>query len=56
MAYVGYVSRIRPNEQGSLWQFEANILIEHEIFGTVVLDILKGYRLGGIEFLSQIDS
>ena len=56
MAYVGYVSRTRPNEQGSLWQFEANILIEHEIFGTVILDILKGYRLGGIEFLSQIDS
>ncbi|UQV45035.1 hypothetical protein KIV45_25455 [Janthinobacterium lividum] len=55
-AYVRYVSRARPNEQGSLWQFESNILIEHEIFGTVVLDILKGYRLGGIEFLDQLDS
>jgi hypothetical protein len=54
-AYVRYVSRHNPNQPGSEWQFETNVQILHETLGTVVLDVLKGNRLGGIEFVDRID-
>ena len=54
-AYVGYVSRANPNQTGSEWQFETNVVLEHEKLGMVVLDILKGNRLGGIEFVDKIE-
>ena len=53
-AYVGYVSRANPNQPGADWQFEANVVLQHEVLGMVVLDILKGDRLGGIEFVDRI--
>lgn len=53
-AYVGYVSRHRPNQPGAEWQFEKNVVLQHEELGMVVLDVLKGNRLGGIEFLDRI--
>lgn len=52
--YVSFVSSERPNLPGSEWQFEENIVLEHETEGTIVLDILKDGRIGGIEFISQI--
>ncbi len=52
--YIYFVSAERPNQPGSEWQFEENIVLEHESEGTIVLDILKGGRIGGIEFVSQI--
>lgn len=52
--YISLVSAERPNQQGSEWQFEENIVLEHETEGTIVLDILKDGRIGGIEFLNQI--
>jgi len=54
-AYVGYVSRIKPNQPGSEWQFETNVVLSHETLGMVVLDVLKGSRLGGIEFVDKIE-
>jgi hypothetical protein len=53
-AYVGYVSRLSPNQPGSEWQFETNVVLSHESLGMVVLDVLKGDRLGGIEFVDKI--
>ena len=53
-AYVGYISRKKPNQLGSEWQFETNVILMPETLGTVVLDILKGDRLGGIEFLNKL--
>ncbi len=53
-AYIHFVSGERPNQPGSEWQFGENIVLEHETEGTIVLDILKDGRIGGIEFLSQI--
>ncbi|SFZ89602.1 hypothetical protein SAMN05428642_101442 [Flaviramulus basaltis] len=53
-AYVGLVNAIKPNQPGSEWQFEENIELHHPTEGTIILDILKGGRVGGIEFLKYI--
>ena len=52
--YIYFVSSEKPNQPDSEWQFEENIILEHETEGTIVLDILKDGRIGGIEFVSQI--
>lgn len=54
-AYVHYVSAVNANEPGAEWQFETNVVLEHDVLGTVILDILKGSRLGGIEFVSRLN-
>ncbi len=51
--YVQFVSVERPNQLGSEWQFEENIVLEDEKEGTIILDILKDGRIGGIEFVKQ---
>ena len=53
--YVGYVCRANPNQPGAEWQFLTNVVLSHKEFGMVVLDILKGNRLGGIELLERIE-
>ncbi|HEX9503495.1 MAG TPA: hypothetical protein VF974_04215 [Patescibacteria group bacterium] len=55
-AYVHFVNSSRPNEEGSEWQFDENIILESEDEGTIVLDILKDGRIGGVEFVSRIGS
>lgn len=52
--YIRFISAERPNQPGSEWQFDENIVLEHETEGTIVLDILNDSRIGGIEFVSQI--
>jgi hypothetical protein len=54
-AYVQYVSSHNPNQPGSDWQFEVNVVLNHDQLGMVVLDILKGDQLGGIEFVHKIE-
>ncbi len=53
-AYVRYVSSRNPNQPGSKWQFEANVVLDHETLGMVVIDVLSEHRLGGIEFVDRI--
>ena len=53
-AYVRYISSQNANAPGAEWQFETNVVLEHPIFGTVVVDVLTEHRLGGFEFLSRI--
>jgi hypothetical protein len=48
--YVQFVSAERPNQPGSAWQFRENIALEAPE-GTVVLDVLKDGRIGGVEFV-----
>jgi len=52
--YVYFISAERPNQPGSPWQFDENIVLEHETEGTIVVDILKGGRVGGLEFLKHV--
>lgn len=53
-AYVRYVDRRNANQSGAEWQFKTNVVLSHETLGTVVLDVLKDNRLGGIEFVDKI--
>ena len=54
-AYYKYVDSKNANEKGAEWQFEENIVIESETLGTLVIDYLKDKRIGGIEFLKNLD-
>lgn len=53
-AYIYFVSSENPNQAGSEWQFQENIILRNTENGDVVLDILKDNRVGGVEFLNKI--
>lgn len=53
-AYIYFVDGSNPNQKGSAWQFQRNIRLEDKKFGTIILDILKGNEVGGIEFLKYL--
>lgn len=53
-AYVGYVERQNPDQPGSDWQFQNNIVLHHVKFGMVIIDILIGNHIGGIELVDRI--
>jgi len=48
--YVQFVSAERPNQPGSAWQISESVALEAPE-GTVVLDVLKDGRIGGMEFV-----
>lgn len=54
-AYLRFVFSEDSNQSGAEWQFLANVVLEHEHHGTVVVDVLKGNRIGGIELLDRIE-
>lgn len=39
---------------GAAWDFERNLFLESESHGELVLDVLEGHRIGGVEFLSRL--
>jgi hypothetical protein len=53
-AYIYFIDPAHANEPGSEWQFEGNLFLEHPIEGELVLDILSGNRVGGVEFLARL--
>ncbi len=53
-AYIHFVASIKPNQLGSKWQFDRNIILEDESEGTIVIDVLMGNEIGGIEFVNRI--
>lgn len=53
-AYIHFVSPKNANQEGSDWQFDENIVLEHDTEGTVVIDLLKSGKIGGIEFVKYI--
>ena len=54
-AYVNYISSKNANQPGADWQHEKCIMLDHKTLGSVVIDVLTGNRLGGIEFIDKID-
>ncbi|MFT5914381.1 MAG: hypothetical protein ACI81T_000869 [Bacteroidia bacterium] len=50
-AYTYFEDCENPNHPNSNWQFKENIILEDKKMGTVILDVLKGNKIGGIEFL-----
>ena len=51
--YTYFVDASNANRPGSKWQFSSSLKINNTPCGNVVLDILKGKKLGGIEFLNK---
>ena len=53
-AYLRFVSGERANQAGAEWQFEGNLSLHHPQHGELILDILQGQRVGGVEFLDRL--
>lgn len=53
-AYVYYVSSENANQPGAEWQHDRCVTLTHATLGTVIIDVLKGDRIGGIEFFDRI--
>ena len=45
---------LAPRLPELLWQFEANVVINHRLLGMVVIDVLQGDRIGGIELIDRL--
>ena len=54
VAYYHFVSPMNANKSGADWQFKTNIYLNSKTEGWIVLDILEGNRVGGVEFLEKI--
>lgn len=53
--YYRFVDSKNANEIGAEWQIDESIVLEQEVNGDIVLDLLKDGRIGGIEFIDLID-
>ena len=53
-AYIHFVNRADPDEPGSEWQEQTDIVLKHPTEGELVLDILEGNRVGGVEFVAKL--
>jgi len=53
-AYYYFVEPSFPNQPGSEWQFACNVVLHHEREGEIVLDVLRGDRIGGVEFIERV--
>lgn len=53
-AYLYFVDPADANQPGAEWQFEENLTLEHRHEGALILDILAGQRVGGVEFLKRL--
>ena len=53
-AYIHFVNPTNPDEPESEWQVQTNFELRHPTEGDLVLDILEGNRIGGVEFLAKL--
>jgi hypothetical protein len=53
-AYLYFVDATDANQPGATWRFDENRILEHPREGDLVLDILYGRRVAGVEFLALI--
>jgi hypothetical protein len=53
-AYAYFVDGSKPNQKGSEWQFVKNLHLSDSKEGEIILDVLKGNRIGGVEFLDRL--
>ena len=53
-AYIHFVKPADPDEPGSEWQAQQDLMLQHPTEGDLVLDILEDHRVGGVEFLSKL--
>ena len=48
-----FVAPIRPNQIESKWQHDRCVVLEDELEGTIVIDVLKENEIDGIEFFNS---
>ena len=53
-AYIHFVGKADPEEPSSEWQAQTDFRLKHPTEGELVLDILEGNRVGGVEFLEKL--
>ena len=53
-AYAYFVDGSNPNQQGSDWQFVKNLRLSDPKEGAIILDVLVGNRIGGVEFVDRL--
>jgi hypothetical protein len=53
-AYVYFVDPANANRPGAEWQIADGLTLEHPQEGTLVVAVLTGRRIGGIEFLRRL--
>ena len=53
-AYVYFVDHSNPNKPCSEWQFDQNLTLDHPDRGEIIVDVLKGQRIGGIELMNEL--
>ncbi len=57
-AYIHFVKPVDSDEpsseSSSEWQAQTDLTLKHPTEGDLVLDILEGNRVGGIEFLAKL--
>jgi hypothetical protein len=53
-AYLCFVDPAAANQPGAEWQIDRGITLHHPAEGMLVLDVLTGRRIGGIEFLARL--
>lgn len=53
-AYLCFVDPADANQPGSAWQWEGNVTLERTPEGTLVLDLIAGRRVGGMELMRRL--
>ncbi len=53
-AYIYFVDARNANEEDSEWNFDRNVMLFNTEHGIIVIDILKGNKIGGIEFFDRV--
>jgi hypothetical protein len=53
-AYIHFVGRDDSDEPVSEWESQTDLTLKHPTEGELVLDVLEGNRIGGVEFLAKL--
>ncbi len=53
--YIRFVNDKNANQKGAEWQIKESLELEHSTEGTIIIDVLKDGRIGGIELLNELD-
>jgi hypothetical protein len=51
---IHFIDPKNANQVGAEWQFETNLWLEDPVEGNLVVDVLKGQRVGGLEFYDRL--
>ena len=53
-AYIHFVKPADSDEPISEWEVQTDLHLKHPTEGDLVLDVLEGNRIGGVEFLEKL--